>query len=288
MAPSDHCGAWSSIREVSPGEAASGEASGAPGKSRTPNGSQVQSEHYLAAVVFLGDTVPDEPEPFVERDRAAVALAGAGQHPRRASGPEVSGDKFERSRAVPAPLEAFVDQELPEVVLNVVRVVDLVRDHHEPDRRLSVVQPEREGVGGQVLLRLGERVRHAADERPLRRRHAQQLERRAALLGHGPEHDVAVADRFLCHQRNLRRRARDEPCRRGSRGEKYQLGTSPGRGPDSSRQDTWKVSRAPGGSRTPNLLIRSQMLYPLSYRRGTVIVPCAAAPGLDGPKRLRG
>jgi hypothetical protein len=25
---------------------------------------------------------------------------------------------------------------------------------------------------------------------------------------------------------------------------------------------------APGGSRTPNLLIRSQMLYPLSYRRG--------------------
>ena len=25
--------------------------------------------------------------------------------------------------------------------------------------------------------------------------------------------------------------------------------------------------RAPGGIRTPNLLIRSQMLYPLSYRR---------------------
>ncbi len=27
---------------------------------------------------------------------------------------------------------------------------------------------------------------------------------------------------------------------------------------------------APGGSRTPNLLIRSQMLYPLSYRRSTL------------------
>ena len=30
---------------------------------------------------------------------------------------------------------------------------------------------------------------------------------------------------------------------------------------------------APGGSRTPNLLIRSQMLYPLSYRRGTSSLP---------------
>ena len=30
---------------------------------------------------------------------------------------------------------------------------------------------------------------------------------------------------------------------------------------------------APGGSRTPNLLIRSQMLYPLSYRRGTISLP---------------
>jgi hypothetical protein len=27
------------------------------------------------------------------------------------------------------------------------------------------------------------------------------------------------------------------------------------------------AASAPGGSRTPNLLIRSQMLYPLSYRR---------------------
>ena len=29
----------------------------------------------------------------------------------------------------------------------------------------------------------------------------------------------------------------------------------------------WKTKCAPGGIRTPNLLIRSQMLYPLSYGR---------------------
>jgi hypothetical protein len=33
------------------------------------------------------------------------------------------------------------------------------------------------------------------------------------------------------------------------------------------------VIGAPGGSRTPNLLIRSQMLYPLSYRRGAISLP---------------
>jgi hypothetical protein len=32
---------------------------------------------------------------------------------------------------------------------------------------------------------------------------------------------------------------------------------------------------APGGSRTPNLLIRSQMLYPLSYRRRGPMLPRA-------------
>jgi hypothetical protein len=35
-------------------------------------------------------------------------------------------------------------------------------------------------------------------------------------------------------------------------------------------QNPWKLKDAygaPGGTRTPNLLIRSQMLYPLSYGR---------------------
>jgi hypothetical protein len=31
---------------------------------------------------------------------------------------------------------------------------------------------------------------------------------------------------------------------------------------------TWDYMGALGGTRTPNLLIRSQMLYPLSYERG--------------------
>jgi hypothetical protein len=36
------------------------------------------------------------------------------------------------------------------------------------------------------------------------------------------------------------------------------------------------VSGAPGGTRTPNLLIRSQVLYPLSYGR---IVPTGKSTG---------
>jgi len=34
-----------------------------------------------------------------------------------------------------------------------------------------------------------------------------------------------------------------------------------------------RLWRALGGTRTPNLLIRSQMLYPLSYERGSVRGP---------------
>jgi hypothetical protein len=35
-----------------------------------------------------------------------------------------------------------------------------------------------------------------------------------------------------------------------------------------SKALTWGFGGALGGTRTPNLLIRSQMLYPLSYERG--------------------
>ena len=75
---------------------------------------------------------------------------------------------------------------------DVVGIVDLVGDHHEPDGRLPVVQPEDEGVRVRVPLRLGERVGDAADEGPLRTRDAERLERRAVLLGERSEHDVAV------------------------------------------------------------------------------------------------
>ena len=36
---------------------------------------------------------------------------------------------------------------------------------------------------------------------------------------------------------------------------------------DRSQDRNWPLSCALGGTRTPNLLIRSQMLYPLSYER---------------------
>ena len=41
---------------------------------------------------------------------------------------------------------------------------------------------------------------------------------------------------------------------------------------------------APEEIRTPNLLIRSQMLYPLSYGR---LFCCPASMGADRPRRLR-
>ncbi len=43
---------------------------------------------------------------------------------------------------------------------------------------------------------------------------------------------------------------------------------------------TWASVGALGGIRTPNLLIRSQMLYPLSYeRRAPGSLACARGPG---------
>ena len=42
------------------------------------------------------------------------------------------------------------------------------------------------------------------------------------------------------------------------------------RKPRSTGDMTWAFASAPEGIRTPNLLIRSQMLYPLSYRRWNV------------------
>ena len=38
-------------------------------------------------------------------------------------------------------------------------------------------------------------------------------------------------------------------------------------GKECAMQLTWGFGGALGGTRTPNLLIRSQMLYPLSYER---------------------
>src|SRR5947209_7878290 len=48
------------------------------------------------------------------------------------------------------------------------------------------------------------------------------------------------------------------------------------RGASSTKESTCELS-APEGIRTPNLLIRSQMLYPLSYGRRCLVVSCGCA-----------
>ena len=45
---------------------------------------------------------------------------------------------------------------------------------------------------------------------------------------------------------------------------------------------------APEGIRTPNLLIRSQMLYPLSYGRLSSVVSMAEARGFEPPVPFEG
>ena len=57
------------------------------------------------------------------------------------------------------------------------------------------------------------------------------------------------------------------------------------RKPRSTGDMTWAFASAPEGIRTPNLLIRSQMLYPLSYGR---LFNCRILPRGVGPlRRLR-
>ena len=56
------------------------------------------------------------------------------------------------------------------------------------------------------------------------------------------------------------------------------------RKPRSRGRDLGFHVRALGGIRTPNLLIRSQMLYPLSYeRRASKSLTCSAVPGEIAP-----
>src|SRR5258708_37917429 len=52
-----------------------------------------------------------------------------------------------------------------------------------------------------------------------------------------------------------------------------------------ARSDRHQLS-ALGGSRTPNLLIRSQMLYPLSYERPIRLLPRVVAPPKSVPAYL--
>ena len=59
------------------------------------------------------------------------------------------------------------------------------------------------------------------------------------------------------------------------------IGAWEARNPRSTGDTTWGSASAPEGIRTPNLLIRSQMLYPLSYRRPSVPVVGPARTGRE-------
>jgi uncharacterized protein (DUF849 family) len=84
---------------------------------------------------------------LVEADRAAVALAGARvQHLHSRSATEVLDDQVERCSTEALPLVALVNEQLPQVVRYVVGTIDLVGDHHEPDRRVFGMDRPVQGV----------------------------------------------------------------------------------------------------------------------------------------------
>src|SRR2546430_9405543 len=97
---------------------------------------------------------PLEAVPRVGRDRAALPPPDAC--PPRADAPvaEVLDDQVERCCTEASSLVALVDEQLPEKVGNVVGVADLVSDHHEPHRRLFVIDRPVEGPSVRLLRRL--------------------------------------------------------------------------------------------------------------------------------------
>jgi hypothetical protein len=106
---------------------------------------------------------------------------------------------------------------------------------------------------------------------------AQSTTRRVEIAGGGPTRFEVTAHHWRPLKRivysarpaSARRPSHPEPVRRrGSGDEKYQpMGVSR----LAQRTFPLKVS-APEEIRTPNLLIRSQMLYPLSYGRMSLVV----------------
>src|SRR4051794_5537868 len=100
---------------------------GSPGRSgKVEPKKQLVVEHAVAGL--------DEPVPLVEGKGTAVAFTAARPHdgePRAVA--EVLDDQVERRGAVAPALVPLVDEEPPEVLRDVVVVVDLVADHHEAD-----------------------------------------------------------------------------------------------------------------------------------------------------------
>src|SRR2546421_9556517 len=111
----------------------------------------LQPEQDLVAVEISGSF---EAVPLVERDRAALALSDACPHRADAPVAEVLDDQVERCCTEASSLVALVDEQLPEKVGNVVGAADLVSDHHEPHRRLFVIDRPVEGPSVRLLRRL--------------------------------------------------------------------------------------------------------------------------------------
>ena len=133
-----------------------------------------------------------EPEPLVERCRAAVEVeeAAGEQLPRARLADELSHDAYRLSSVAPA-LIAVVDQQLPQKP----RADDLRRpgnavpaDHDEADRLLADVDRPIPRVGLRVVGGIGEGAGDGADERQLLRENAQGQHQGA---------DVAVQEHLL-------------------------------------------------------------------------------------------
>ncbi len=82
---------------------------------------------------------------------------------------------------------ASVDQELPEEVCDVVLPVDLVRDHHEADRCVVVVDTELDRAAAGLLLGLLERLGNGVHEPLLPRCQPERNEFRVVLVGERSE-----------------------------------------------------------------------------------------------------
>src|SRR6266550_7413442 len=104
---------------------------------------------------------------LVERDWAALSLPGA--RPYRADAPvsEVLDDQVERCRTEASSLVAFIDEQLPEVMGDVVGAADLVGDHDEPDRHLFGIDRPIDGPSVRLPRGLENRLADSTDKPPL-------------------------------------------------------------------------------------------------------------------------
>src|SRR5829696_6297336 len=113
-----------------------------------PGLAELEPKHHLGVhfvgVHFAGSL---KAVTLVEGDRAALALSGArGQHLDSGPATEVLNDQVERRGAEAMPLVTLVNEKLPQVVRYVLGTSDLVGDHHEPDRRLLVINRPVQGM----------------------------------------------------------------------------------------------------------------------------------------------